>query len=207
MRSLFLWAFPLAAGAAAATGQAAVNLEFRPLNQVVNLGDAVGVGLYAVSDDASTQFTSAIDAIFTWDPAFLQLVGVDGTGGAPLLASTFFPDGHGLNESNPPQDGDGFYTAFAMPGNPVGATSSGTLITTFVFQTLQLTPLTPVDLLATGGSPQGSTTVFHATIPATSITGTLHGATITIIPAPGAAGLLGLAGLAASRRRSRTPRA
>lgn len=199
-------AFAAVIAAACSTCNAAVNLEFRPVHQVVNVGDTVGVGLYAVSDDSQTQFTSAIDVVLAWQNPFLQLLGVDGTGAAPLLSSAFFsPDGHGLNENpfpNPPQDGDGFYTAFAMPGSPLGATPAGTLVTTFQFLAIAPTALTPVDMLVSAGTPAGFTTVFHPTIPATPITGTLSGAGVTIlIPSPAATLVLALGVIARPRRR------
>ena len=52
---------------------AEINLAFRPMEQTVSVGDTVSIGLYAVSDDNTTQLLSAIRLLFAWQPAFLQL--------------------------------------------------------------------------------------------------------------------------------------
>ena len=60
----------------AAPASAEVNLELRPASQNVSAGDTVLLGLYVVSDsDEVSQLLSALQAVFNWDPAFLQLVG------------------------------------------------------------------------------------------------------------------------------------
>jgi hypothetical protein len=175
--SVLTWG--LAVGPAAAL----VNLELRPATQTVKIGldDTVGVGLYAVSDDETVQLLVALEAVIAWQPEFLQLTGLDETGG-PVLISSDFPtsDPSGLNESNPPQNGEGLYVAWTVPGDPVAATPEGTLITTFVF-----TPLAPatgaaVDLLVSAGSPPTDTIVFDGTVPNLDVTGSLTGASVDI---------------------------
>mgnify|MGYP003870669729 CR=1 FL=1 len=174
--------------AACPIAEANINVEFRPSQPFYNVGDVVRVGVYATSDSASNQLLSAAQIIFDWDIAFLQLTGNSGIGAVSLLSSGFpSPDPYGLNEANPPMDGNGLYVAFANFGSPVAATPSGTLLTTLVFSALAETAATPVDILASGGSPLGRTTVFDGTIPNFDVTGTLTGASITIVPAPGAA--------------------
>ncbi len=169
---LFCWAVP---------AQGEINLEFRPANQVVSVGDPVNVGLYAVSDSDSDQPLLSVQVIFSWDVNFLQLLGLDQTG-AVGLAGSFFPAGDpfGLNEEIPPQDGDGLYIAFAPPGSPVAATPAGTLLTTFQFLALDETAGTPVDILASGGDPAGQTVVSDST---GDVTGTLSGAIVEILVA------------------------
>jgi hypothetical protein len=172
-------------GLAAAPAAANINLEMRPASQTVYWSpDAkVEIGLYAVSDDDTDQTLAAIDAIIEWQTEFLRLLGNDDDGGPQLVASSFpFPDPYGINEADPPADGDGIYTAWAPFGNPVAATPEGTLITTFVFEPLVTTPATPVDFLVSAGSPVGYTIVFHGTKPNTDVTGTLSGCTVEIRP-------------------------
>jgi len=181
---------------------ASINLEWRPNAQTVNVGDAADLGLYAVSDSGADQLLSAADVIFTWDSAFLDLLGNDNTGGAPLLVSGFpTVDPYSLNEAVPPQDGDGFYLAYAFLGMPVAATPAGTLLTTFQFQAVGQTPATDVFVAATGGSPEGHTAVYDGTTPALEVTGTLGSASVTIVPEPSTLAWLALGGLGAIRRR------
>ena len=178
-----------------------INLEYRPGSQTVAVGQTVGIGLYAVSDDASVQTLSAVDLVFGWDPGFLDLLGLDPTGAAPLLSSAFpGADPFGLNESVPPQDGDGLYLALANLGSPVGATPGGTLLTTFQFQTLGVTAGTVVEMLVSGGSPARATTVFDGNVPNLDVTGTLGSASVAVIPGPASA-VLALIGIGVARRR------
>lgn len=182
-----------------------INLEFRPLAQTVFVTDTVELGLFAVSDDEGGQPLAAIDLIFAWDPDFLQLLDIDGTGAVSLLASGFpLNDPFNLNEEVPPQDGDGFYQALANFGSPVEATPEGALITTFLFEAIDETFETFVEMLVFGGSPVGETVVWDGLIPNTNVTGSLGTAGITIIPEPATLYLLGLAAAALSRRQRRT---
>jgi hypothetical protein len=172
-------------GLAAAPAAANINLEMRPALQTVYWGPAaeVEIGLYAVSDDDTDQTLSAIDAIIEWQPEFLRLLGNHTKGAVNLTSSSFpFPDPYGINEADPPADGDGIYTAWAPFGNPAVATPEGSLITTFVFEPLVTTPATGVDFLASAGNPVGYTIVFHGTKPNTDVTGTLSGCVVEIRP-------------------------
>ena len=94
-------------------GQAAmgdVSLELRAVDDVVLLGEDAIVGLYAVSETPGMDHPiAAIEAVMAWDPAVFTLVGLDATGGAPLIFSGFPSSGSGgLNEAIVPQDGDLF---------------------------------------------------------------------------------------------------
>lgn len=201
-----LWRCAASSAAAivlSASAHGAVNLELRPVSSTVLVGNTVSVGLYAVSDSASNQTVAAIDAILFWNPSLLLFTGNNQVGAVPLLASTFFsPDGHGLNESTLPTDGDAMYSAFAQFNNPFNATPAGTLVTTFTFTALAQTPGTPISLPASAGSPAGFTTVFGGGGPNINVTGSIGGTTITVIPAPmTGAGMLAVGGLVAARRR------
>ena len=100
----------------AVPAQADISLEWRPAPQTVSVNDAVNLGLWAVADDSQADNMGSLEVIFSWDPSHLTFQGLDMTGAAslsPLFGVTFFPDllDFDLNESDPPQDGDGFYRA------------------------------------------------------------------------------------------------
>lgn len=145
-------------------------------------GELVEVALSVVSDDDGDQLTSALQVIIAWDPEILVLVGHFDTG-APLLFSDFPEDPFGLNEDDPPLDGDGIYVAFGELGEPIAATPTGTLITTFVFHALE-PARTPIDIVATAGSPEAHTIVFDGTVPNLDVTGLLAGAVAIVTAAP-----------------------
>lgn len=187
---------------ASAAAFAEINLEFRPLGQTVSIGATVQIGLFAVSDTPAPQSFSAVQTVVAWDPAYLGLLGVDDTGGVGWLSSGFpTPEPYGLNESNPPGDGDGIWLALNSPGSPNVATAAGTLLTTFEFEALAETPSTDVLVLSGGGSPNVNTAVFDAVIPNFNILGEIgEAAKVTIVPEPATVGLAVL-GLAVMMRR------
>lgn len=190
------------ASVTAGTCSGAINLEFRAVSPVYNVGDTVELGLYAVSDSGVGQSLSATEVIFGWDTGFLTFVGLDGTGGAGLSLADFMTVGSGgLNETNPPADGDGLFFGFASLGTPIDATPGGTLLTTFQFQALAGTAGTAVDILATGGAPVRSTVVYDGVTPNTVVTGALSGDMVVIVPSPGVAGVAAFAVALAPRRR------
>jgi hypothetical protein len=185
-----------------ALGESDVNLEWRPASQTVFVGDTVDIGLYAVSDDPEVdQSMAAMDVIIAWDPVYMQLLGVDDTGGPGWLSSSFPSDPYGLNEVIPPQDGDGIYTALASLGEPVDATPQGTLVTTFRFDTLSETSVTVLEILESAGSPLGQTVVYSGDTPNWPVTGTLGSAGVTIVPEPGTLAVLALGSLCLLNRR------
>jgi hypothetical protein len=168
-------------GLMAAAAAADVNLELRVTDPSVGVGELVSVGLYAVSDSEVSQLVSAIQMVLAWDPAHLDLMGINQAGAVPLLLSYFPPnDVFGLNETTPPQDGDGFYAALGQLGNPLPATPAGTLITTFQFQALADTASTSVEIQPSGGKPATETVVFSGVVPNLDITGDLIGAKVVI---------------------------
>lgn len=169
--------------AGAPTTHADINLELRPMSYTTCVGNDVHLGLYAISDDPNApQNLSAMDVIVGWDPAYLQLLGNVDPGQPSWFVSTFIiPDPYGLNEANPPQDGDGIYTALALPGQAVDATPAGTLITTFEFVALAEVTGTLVELLDSAGNPIGHTRVFSGDEPNLIVTGTLNGSSVDIV--------------------------
>ncbi len=127
--------------------QASVNLEWRPvLQQDVEVGETVEIGLYAVSDDETDQLMSSVEAILLWDPTRLGLLGLDNNGPYEWLASSFPDDSgpafDGLNfpfSGLPANDGNAWYNAWSKlpPAPAAAATPDGLLLATFQFQALR----------------------------------------------------------------------
>ncbi len=165
-----------------ATASGNIDLEWRPTSQTVSVGAAVNLGLYAVSDSAEDQSLSAVELVFGWDPTHLQLMGLSQSGAVSLLYSGFPTSGDcDLNEEVPPQDGDGFYRAWAHFGDPVDATPEGTLLTTFQFEALVGTSA-PAEVLMLNSSGSGDcrTVVIDGDIPGLDVLGELYDAAVTI---------------------------
>ena len=161
-----------------------IDLELRPEQGTACLGYTLRVGLYAVSDNDpnSIKTISNLEAIISWDPQYVQLLGnVDPGTPAWYFSGFYMPDYYNLNESNPPQDGDGIYSAFGQPDSLPDATPEGLLITTFEFDTLAESTGTTIDILETAGSPPGRTRVFSGAGPNLEVTGDLVGCTVGIV--------------------------
>ena len=157
-----------------------INIELRPVNRSVTVNDAVDVALYLVSDNQATQYAIAADVVFGWDETKLELLGIDNTGGASVMAS-FLPTQSSLNETMPPADGDGFYQMLANFGAPVAATPAGTLITTFKFTAIAPAPKgTTISVLSNGGSPNQNTRVLDGYTPNYNVLGSIGSATVEI---------------------------
>jgi hypothetical protein len=189
------------ASAAAPADEILINLEWRPASQTVYVGDSVDIGLYAVVDH-DTQLFRALDMVFTWEPEYLGFLGLQDTG--ELWSSGFPTSGdHGLNESDPPQDGDGYYRAFTHAGDPIEITTAGYLLTTFQFTALAATPETLLDIPPSGGTPPPlETTVWGGPGANTDVTGTLGDAWVeTLVPEPATLTLLALGAVSLLRRK------
>jgi hypothetical protein len=198
LRCLSVMAASLAGSSSA---HALINLEYRSSFQSVGVGSTVNIGIYAVSDSALNQSLSSYQTIFAWDPAFLQLNGFSTVGSVwPGQIAGFYAGG-GLNESNPPADGNGLLVSFGVIGSPANATPTGVLLSTLQFTALTQTPMTAVGLIRSAGSPPVTTMIVDGIVPNLDVTGTLSGATVQIIPSPGSAGAISLGVLACGRRR------
>jgi hypothetical protein len=180
-----------AAGALAlcAIARAEVNLELRPGLTVVSRGQIVEVGLYAVADDPETvESVAAIQAIISWDPEALQLLGLHQTGATPLIFSLFpYPDPTSVNEGTLPQDGSAYYWAGAPlgAGNGIQADGDGALITTFRFTVRPSAPQGATTLAILAESGNGAhTVVYWGGYPNTPITGTMGTATVYVLRRP-----------------------
>lgn len=162
---------------------AEIDLEYRAIDDEVAVGEVVEVGLYAVSDSEAIQTFAAADVIFGWDPAVLRFLGIDNTGAIPLASSSLPSPSFGLNEADPPADGDGLYTALAPLGDPAEATPEGALLTTFRFEAVAPASSSEVFMFEEGGEPTIRTVVFDGEIPNLDVTGLLIPEGITVIGA------------------------
>ncbi len=169
---------------AAAAAHPVINIEYRPAVERTAPGIEFALGLYLFTNPAETQLFRAADVVFTWDPTKLQFLGIDNTGGVPLLSSTLpLNDPYGLNGPTlPPADGDGYYRAWAQLGLPLTITDAGSLFTTFHFRALAVIEGTPVAIAVSGGNPTLFTRVLGSTEAGTIVTGTLGSANILIRP-------------------------
>jgi hypothetical protein len=194
-------ALTVLSSATATAGEELINLEWRPDAPTVDVGDPVALGLWAYTNPEELQLFRALDMVFTWDPTYLQLDGLDDSGAVELLSSGFPPnDAYGLNETVPPQDGDGYYRAWAPLGNPIEVSPGGILLTTFEFTALAPTDGTLVDIAVSGGSPVLDTTIWGGPDANTIVTGTLGETWVQIVPEPATLTLL-LCGFPLLRRR------
>ncbi len=160
-----------------------IDLELRPEQAIISPCNILDVGVYAVSDDEGDQYLSVIEMVFSWDPAVMQLVGLDDAGTVDLLGISFPPfDPFHLNEAVPPQDGDGLFQALANPIiGPPPATPEGSLVGTLQFQLLGPDPAAEVVIERSGGKPVGFTIVYGVDAPLQNVTGTLLNAHVQIV--------------------------
>ena len=169
----------------AVADEARINLEWRPAESVVQIGEDVSLGLWAYTDEEELQLFRALDMVFEWDAEYLDLLGLNAAGAVGLLSSGFpSDDPYGLNESSPPGDGDGFYSAWAPLGTPIEVSPTGVLLTTFEFTALAESEAAGVAIVAAGGAPVLETTVWGGTDANTDVTGMLGDAVVRIIPEP-----------------------
>lgn len=161
--------------------RAAVNLEWRPSVRRANLGETIQLGLYAVSDDGTSPSITGIDAVITWDPSVLFLIGRVNNGPYPWAFSGFWNDSalDGLNGTF--SDGNAFLTAFGGPlgGALAKATPQGLLVTTLVFRASGPGIRTGVYIEPQLGLYSASR-VHSGTVPGELLTGVLRSAHVTI---------------------------
>lgn len=182
-----------------------VNLEWRPMESEVAVGQVVAVGLFAVSDIPDTdEPIAALDVLASWNTDFLLFQGVINNSPYSWL-NAYFPDdsaGDALNTTF--LDGDAKFTALAQfgAGNEAYATPEGLLVTTFEFLALQETPVgdpTEVEIMMSFGTHSNTAVRRPGNIDATG--DFMMPATVTIIPEPAAGVLMALAATLLRRRR------
>ena len=160
-----------------------VDLEWRPMNQNVVVGEIVEIGLYAVSSDGVSDVTmSVIQVVFEWDPDSLTFLNIDNNGPYDWGASGLPNEFCGINDTW--TDGDALYLA-SIPflADPALATPEGLLVTTFRFQATSETLVNQIDIVLTGNLLCDSM-VLHGKIPALHISGDLGFARVRVTDTP-----------------------
>jgi hypothetical protein len=179
---------PLQAPVPPATAQAPlVSLELRlPLSSsMIACGEEVAVELLAYSPGPVGEEITAIDAILSWDPTRLVLLGISDPctppGGCPPdtydWLSSSFPNDCNLDGLNnpcaglPANDGLVFYSALRKlpPDPPALSSDGGLLVTTFRFQPLT-EGVTQLQILPASGVYTRSRVV-GSSVPGVEVTG------------------------------------
>lgn len=173
----------VAAMATSAANADSLGLVLRPSASLVTAGQTVDVRL-AVKYQTTGPFVApqaqsflALDVVLSWDPTKLQFLGLSSTGSIPMLFS-YLPapaqDYTGLNEFNPPRDGDLFYTGATPLGQPRNVTEADAQVTTFRFRVLGTWASTEVRALPSRTVlAYAETIVYDGTTPGLGVTGTL----------------------------------
>ncbi len=176
-----------------AAAEGAVDLLFDPPATTVPDGGTVEIDLIAHSADGTPQDMFAVEAIISWDPSVLELVGFDaGASGVAWAQAGFLNDPDGINDGIdveplgvPFNDGDAIYTALTpIAGVTVGP--ADLVVTTLVFAALSPGPPTTVSILPSLGA-FGQTHVYGEGI-GMDITGDISGTAIVTVCVPGGAG-------------------
>lgn len=129
-----------------------VDMKQSPLAQTVSVGTVVNVKIVVSSPNVGGQPWDAMDAVVTWDPTRLTLIGSTQVGaGTPFFLTGFLPDPDGVNSNL--TDGNAIFTALGLPGTQIPAPPAPAelVVTTLQFLALTPTPATPVDFLPTIG--------------------------------------------------------
>ena len=169
----------LTTGSLSLRADPAIELEWRPSQQSVAVGETVEVGLYAVyveSPPIHGPDISAMAVILQWDPNALELRGnVDGEE-YEWLSSGFADEPYGLNDDL--LDGNTLYVAMSkLESAPASATAEGLLVTTIQFEALTDATVT---LTIPEQSGLAGTKVLTTAQPNTDVHAALGSALITI---------------------------
>ena len=185
--------------------RAAVDVEWRPIHQTARAGDVVSVGLFAASGVVGGQSFRSMSAVVAWDPAKLELVGVDDSQNGYAWLLSYFPnDAHAdrLNEDcgdavycstysgRPFNDGDAYFEALARfaPAAMPEAGAGGLRVTAFRFRVLDTGPSQVRLIASTGGISR--TRVVGADASGVEVTGQVGAAALVDVVAVTAGDLL-----------------
>lgn len=186
---------------ASGAAHALVNLEWRPTQQSVTVGDTLTVGLYAVPDNAQQHMISAMDVIVNWDPTYLSFE-ILGDPQPLWMSDGFFIDSDGIN--NDRTDGDVLYTGMGYLGEPIAIAPQGALCVEFIFTALAPVDMTSISIMPALGT-WGRTSVYDGSIPNLDIKGSIGAASVSVVPVPEPSSLavvvLGMLPLLRFRRR------
>lgn len=151
--------------------KAAINIDLRPSTSIAAVDTKVNIGIYLTSDSKTSQLAMAADVVFGWDKSKLQFLGIDNSGTPPVTSSSL--PLVKLNESNPPQDGDGFYMLLGQLGSPLACPPEGVLVTTLQFRVTSVGPASVTVLTSANDGQVRYSRVLDGTVPNLNKTGTL----------------------------------
>ncbi|MHC5110073.1 MAG: hypothetical protein ACYTHJ_09360, partial [Planctomycetota bacterium] len=119
-----------------------VDLSFFPAHRSAEPEDELDLKIWLSTPGQAPVAVVALEAIVTWDPVKLELIGAEETAAtATWLSSGFFDDPDGIND--PPgveelaNDGQAVFTAVAPIGRPVIASAQGEGAIILRFRVLQ----------------------------------------------------------------------
>jgi hypothetical protein len=159
-----------------------VDLRWQPHLQISKINQKIELDLYAFSDNESVQYVSSIDAIISWNPVVLKLIETNHYQIPGWEIYGFLPDSFGLNESFPPQDGNGLYSLRSPLDNPFLISPEGVLIATFYFQTIN-SGLGKIDIphrFRVPDYPKAKTKIYDGNDPNLIVTGKLRSALVSV---------------------------
>ena len=183
-RATLLVAIATGCFAASAQAQSIVDLQLVGPATPIIPGQIFDVKLRAARQDPTLAASFvAIDCIVGWNPADVKFLSISTTGSVPL-SSSYLPspavDYTGINEANPPADGNLLYYALTQLGNPRAVPAAGVQVVTFRFQSVGLFTSTSISVIdnLTATYPT-ETIVYDGVVPGVDDFGIGYAATVT----------------------------
>ena len=183
-RATLLAAIATGCFAASAQAQSIVDLQLVGPATPIIPGQIFDVKLRAARQDPTLAASFvAIDCIVGWNPADVKFLSISTTGSTPL-SSSYLPspanDYTGVNEANPPADGNLLYYALTSLGNPRAVPAAGVQVVTFRFESVGLftsTSISVIDNLT--ATYLTETIVYDGVVPGVDDFGIGYAATVT----------------------------
>ncbi|MEI7877337.1 MAG: putative metal-binding motif-containing protein, partial [Planctomycetota bacterium] len=183
-RATLLAAIATGCFAASAQSQSIVDLRLVGPATPIIPGQIFDVKLRAAPQNPTLAASFvAIDCIVGWNPAQVKFLSISTTGSVPL-SSSYLPspavDYTGINEANPPADGNLLYYALTSLGNPRAVPAAGVQVVTFRFQSVGLFTSTSISVIdnLTAIYPT-ETIVYDGVVPGVDDFGIGYAATVT----------------------------
>ena len=183
-RATLLAAIATGCFAASAQAQSIVDLQLVGPATPIIPGQIFDVKLRAAPQDPTLAASFvAIDCIVGWNPADVKFLSISTTGSTPL-SSSYLPtpanDYTGVNEANPPADGNLLYYALTSLGNPRAVPAAGVQVVTFRFESVGLFTSTSISVIdnLTATYPT-ETIVYDGVVPGVDDFGIGYAATVT----------------------------
>ncbi len=183
-RATLLAAIATGCFAASAQAQSIIDLQLVGPATPIIPGQIFDVKLRAARQDPTLAASFvAIDCIVGWNPADVKFLSISTTGSTPL-SSSYLPspanDYTGVNEANPPADGNLLYYALTSLGNPRAVPAAGVQVVTFRFESVGLftsTSISVIDNLT--ATYLTETIVYDGVVPGVDDFGIGYAATVT----------------------------